>query len=93
MHVHLRHLCEICVVWAAGREALAGVLLVSVLFSGPLGHSYMDFRQTALLYEEAAEESDFDALCTIVASAVYVHPEFLALLRLIVGKPPSRSEV
>ncbi|KAI1291201.1 uracil phosphoribosyltransferase-domain-containing protein [Xylaria venustula] len=53
------------------------------LFGGPLGYSYTAFRQAALLYEEAAEESDFDALCTIVASAVHVHPEFSALLRLV----------
>ncbi|KAI1274066.1 uracil phosphoribosyltransferase-domain-containing protein [Xylaria sp. FL0933] len=52
------------------------------LFSGPLGYSYTAFRQAALLYEETAEESDFDGLCTIVASAVHVRPEFLALLRL-----------
>ncbi|KAI1345648.1 uracil phosphoribosyltransferase-domain-containing protein [Xylaria sp. FL0043] len=53
------------------------------LFSGPLRYSYTAFRQAALLYEETAEESDFDALCTIVASAVHVHPEFLTLLRLV----------
>ncbi|KAK5634803.1 hypothetical protein RRF57_010516 [Xylaria bambusicola] len=53
------------------------------LFSGPLGYSYTAFRQAALLYEETAEESDFDALCTVVASAVHVHPEFLELLRFV----------
>ncbi|KAI0811596.1 uracil phosphoribosyltransferase-domain-containing protein [Xylaria sp. FL0064] len=67
--------------WATGPSGDTRSL--KGLFSGPLGYSYTAFRQAALLYEETAEESDFDALCTIVASAVHVHPGFLALLRLV----------
>ncbi|CAG8976587.1 hypothetical protein HYALB_00002100 [Hymenoscyphus albidus] len=55
------------------------------LFSGPLGYSYAAFRQAALMYEEYTSEEDFDDLCRAVASKISIHPEFLTLLRMVVG--------
>ncbi|KAK8038426.1 hypothetical protein PG994_015193 [Apiospora phragmitis] len=36
-----------------------------------------------LLYEEAADERGFDALCDLVASKVEIHPEFVFLLHFV----------
>jgi uracil phosphoribosyltransferase/phosphoserine phosphatase/adenylate kinase len=52
------------------------------LFSGPLGYSYTAFRQAVLLYEEIADDEDFDAICQDVAAEVTMHPEFASLLSL-----------
>ncbi|CAM6002791.1 unnamed protein product [Sphagnum balticum] len=56
---------------------------LKTLFSSPLGYSYTAFRQAALLYEEMADDQEFNALCEDVASAVTMHPEFVSLLRLV----------
>lgn len=56
---------------------------LKVLFSSNLGYSYNAFRQATLLYEEAANDQEFDALCQDVASAVSMHPEFVNLLQLV----------
>lgn len=56
---------------------------LKTLFSSPLGYSYTAFRQAALLYEETADDQEFNALCEDVASAVTMHPEFVSLLRLV----------
>ncbi|OCL13444.1 hypothetical protein AOQ84DRAFT_372188 [Glonium stellatum] len=56
---------------------------LKTLFSGPLGYSYTAFRQAVLLYEETADDQEFDALCQDVASAVTMHPEFVSLLQLV----------
>ncbi|WEW55965.1 hypothetical protein PRK78_001400 [Emydomyces testavorans] len=53
------------------------------IFSGPLGYSYTAFRQATLLYEETADDQEFDTLCENVASEVTMYPEFVALLRLL----------
>ena len=53
------------------------------LFSSPMGYSYTAFRQAVLLYEEAADDEDFEALCEAVASAVSIHPEIQAFLSLV----------
>lgn len=50
------------------------------IFRGPLGYSYTAFRQAMLLYEEIADTGEFKRLCSIVASQVTIHPEFLFLL-------------
>lgn len=55
---------------------------LSVLFSGPMGYSYQAFRQAALLYEETADELDFDQICSRVVRKICIHPEFLLLLQL-----------
>ncbi|KAH0544338.1 hypothetical protein FGG08_001479 [Glutinoglossum americanum] len=59
---------------------------LKTLFSSPLGYSYTAFRQATLLYEETADDQEFDALCRDVASAVTMHAEFVSLLRLIAEK-------
>lgn len=56
---------------------------LKVLFSSPLGYSYTAFRQATLLYEEAGDDDEFDALCQDVASAVTIYPEFGSLLKLV----------
>ncbi|KAM5374775.1 hypothetical protein ACJZ2D_006269 [Fusarium nematophilum] len=54
------------------------------LVSSPLGYSDAAFHQATLLYEEAADDEQFDALCDTVASSVTMHPEFVSLLHLVV---------
>ena len=56
---------------------------LKTLFSSPLGYSYTAFRQATLLYEETADDQDFDCLCQDVASAVTMYPEFVSLLHLV----------
>lgn len=56
---------------------------LKTLFSSPLGYTYTAFRQAALLYEETAEDEEFNTLCEEVASAVAMYPEFVSLLKLV----------
>ncbi|MCJ1458769.1 hypothetical protein MMC28_009143 [Mycoblastus sanguinarius] len=56
---------------------------LNTLFSSPLGYSYTAFRQAMLLYEETANDQEFDTLCQDVASAVTMYPDFVCLLRLV----------
>jgi uracil phosphoribosyltransferase/adenylate kinase/phosphoserine phosphatase len=56
---------------------------LKTLFSSAMGYSYTAFRQATLLYEEAADDQKFDAICDDVASAVVMYPEFVALLHLV----------
>ena len=56
---------------------------LKTLFNSPLGYTYTAFRQATLLYEETADDQEFDALCQDVASAVTMHPEFVSLLQLV----------
>ena len=53
------------------------------LFSSPLGYSYTAFRQAVLLYEESANDEEFEALCVDVAAKVVMYPEFISLLHLV----------
>ena len=66
---------------------------LKTLFSSPLGYSYTAFRQATLLYEETANDQDFDALCQDVASAVTMHPEILSLLQLVAEKEHVRAVI
>jgi len=59
---------------------------LKTLFSSPLEYSYTAFRQAVLLYEETADDQEFDAVCQDVASAVTMHPEFVSLLQLVAEK-------
>ncbi|KAK3373065.1 uracil phosphoribosyltransferase-domain-containing protein [Lasiosphaeria ovina] len=59
---------------------------LKTLFSGPQGYSYMAFRQAMLLYEEAADDGEFDAVCRAVVARVTVHPEMAALVRRAAGQ-------
>lgn len=56
---------------------------LKAIFSSHMGYSYTAFRQATLLYEEAADNQDFDALCEDVASAIVVYPEWISLLKLV----------
>ncbi|KAF2818074.1 hypothetical protein CC86DRAFT_435316 [Ophiobolus disseminans] len=56
---------------------------LKALFSGPLGYSYTAFRQAVLLYEETADDQEFDVLCQDVAAEVTMYPEFVSLLHLV----------
>lgn len=56
---------------------------LKTLFSSQLGYSYTAFRQATLLYEETADDQEFDALCQNVALAVKMHTQFVSLLQLV----------
>ncbi|KAM0438703.1 hypothetical protein ACHAPT_001460 [Fusarium lateritium] len=51
------------------------------IFGGCLGYSDKAFHQATLLYEEAVDDEEYDALCEAVASSVVMYPEFISLLR------------
>ncbi|KAF4534686.1 Uracil phosphoribosyltransferase protein [Lasiodiplodia theobromae] len=51
------------------------------LFSSPLRYSYDAFRQATLLYEEAADDEEYESLCSDVAAEVTMYPEFVSLLQ------------
>ena len=56
---------------------------LKTLFSSSMGYSYTAFRQATLLYEEIADDEEFDSICQQVASMVTMYPEFVALLKLV----------
>ena len=73
--------------WRSGANTRVlehGASTLNALFSSPLGYSYTAFRQAALLYEETANDQEFDVFCHNVALAVTMHAEFMSLLRLVV---------
>ncbi|KAI1812463.1 uracil phosphoribosyltransferase-domain-containing protein [Poronia punctata] len=53
------------------------------LFGGPLGYSSTAFRQATLLYEEVADDHEFDRVCDHVAGDIKMHPEIVSFLRLV----------
>ncbi|KAG8416792.1 hypothetical protein J3459_013643 [Metarhizium acridum] len=53
------------------------------LFGGPLGYSEAAFLQAVLLYEEAADEEEFERMCDSVASRTRIHAEFKALFEMM----------
>lgn len=57
--------------------------VLKALFSSPLQYSYTAFRQATLLYEEAADDENFERLCDDVAANVRMYPDFGYLLRLV----------
>ena len=56
---------------------------LKAVFSSQLGYSYTAFRQATLLYEEGADDEEFDVICEKVASMVSMHPEFTSLLKQV----------
>ena len=60
-----------------------GASTLNALFSSHLGYSYTAFRQAVLLYEETANDGEFEVHCQKVADAVTMHPEFVSLLQLV----------
>ena len=58
------------------------------VFSSQLGYSYTAFRQATLLYEERADDQEFDVICDKVTSMVTIYPEFALLLRQVAEADP-----
>ncbi|KAI9887289.1 MAG: hypothetical protein M1823_000883 [Watsoniomyces obsoletus] len=56
---------------------------LKTVFSSPLGYSYTAFRQATLLYEEATNDGQYEAICEEVSSAVTIYPEFVSLLKRV----------
>ncbi|KAK1995252.1 uracil phosphoribosyltransferase [Colletotrichum falcatum] len=76
---------------ARGKRPSKEECPLKALFGSRLGYSYSAFRQAAFLYEETS--CDFDSLCSEVASAVAMHPEFLALIRALEREPSTGAVV
>jgi uracil phosphoribosyltransferase/adenylate kinase/phosphoserine phosphatase len=66
---------------------------LKTLFSSSLGYSYPAFRQAALLYEEVADDQEFDALCKDAALAVTMYPEIVSLLQVVAEQEHVRAIV
>ncbi|KAL4939264.1 hypothetical protein BDV06DRAFT_38815 [Aspergillus oleicola] len=56
---------------------------LKALFGGPLGYSYAAFRQAMLLYEESADDGQFDAICEEVAAETILYTQMSALLHRV----------
>ncbi|KAK4108051.1 hypothetical protein N656DRAFT_792774 [Canariomyces notabilis] len=54
---------------------------LKALFGGPLRYSYTAFRQATLLYEEQADEQNYNAICERIASSVRLYPEMVSMLK------------
>lgn len=63
------------------------------LFSSPLQHSYVAFRQAALYYEEIAGKGEFDNICQSVILAVRIYPEFVSLLQVVAEQRHARAVI
>ena len=68
---------------SSSRPLEDSAFTLNALFRSHLGYSYTAFRQAVLLYEETADDQEFDAFCKDVASAVTMHPELVSLLQLV----------
>ncbi|MCJ1473510.1 hypothetical protein MMC13_002161 [Lambiella insularis] len=66
---------------------------LEALFASQLGYSYKAFRQAALLYEELADDENFDDICQDVASGVTMYPELVSLLRAVAEEPHVRAVI
>jgi uracil phosphoribosyltransferase len=66
---------------------------LKALFGGPSGYSYTAFRQAVLLYEEIADDEQFEAMCQGVAAEVTMHPEFMSLLSVVAEHKHIRAVV
>ncbi|GAB0146356.1 hypothetical protein EsHS_00006761 [Epichloe bromicola] len=64
-------------------EAIGTSCPLNGLFGSPLRYSETALLQATLLYEEVANEKDFERICTIAASKTKMHPEFVSLFRFI----------
>jgi len=54
-----------------------------MLFSSLLQYLYTAFHQAMLIYEEAINNENFDALCQDVVFFIVMYSEFMFLLQLI----------
>lgn len=68
------------------RPDLAKTCPLNELFGSPLGYSDAAFHQATLLYEEVADDEQFETICEAVASSVVTHAGIISLLRRAVGK-------
>ncbi|CZT52256.1 related to 2-3-cyclic-nucleotide 3-phosphodiesterase [Rhynchosporium secalis] len=66
---------------SAGRDSP-----LKTLFGSSLGYSYTAFRQATLLYEEIADDEEFNSTCQEVALVVTMYPELVALLKLVINE-------
>ncbi|OAA69839.1 HAD-like domain protein [Cordyceps fumosorosea ARSEF 2679] len=74
--------------WKAVDSSLpnkSDVCPLKSLFGSPLGYSEAAFIQATLMYEEAADDVSFEALCDKVSSSITIHPEFIRLFQLACG--------
>lgn len=62
---------------------LAGTDPLRELFGSCLGYSDAAFHQATLLYEDAADDEQFEYICDMVASSVTMHPDMISLLQLV----------
>ena len=51
------------------------------LFGSSMEYTYKAFRQAMLLYESAADDTQFEARCKEVAAKITMHPELVSLLQ------------
>ncbi|KAM3520368.1 hypothetical protein MY4038_009448 [Beauveria bassiana] len=75
--------------WQAANgssQKLPNTCPLKSLFSSPLGYSEAAFRQATLLYEEAANDADFETLCERLASSITIHPEFISLFQRVCSR-------
>lgn len=56
------------------------------LFGSSLGHSYLAFRQAMLLYEEALNDTKFNALCSEAGKGMTMYSDFRTLLQQVSDK-------
>ncbi|PWY93947.1 hypothetical protein BO94DRAFT_612593 [Aspergillus sclerotioniger CBS 115572] len=56
------------------------------VFGSQLGYSYSSFRQAALLYEQDADDVEYDGICDQVAAEVNLYPEIANLLHCASAK-------
>ncbi|KAL4985539.1 uracil phosphoribosyltransferase-domain-containing protein [Aspergillus falconensis] len=66
---------------------------LNALFRGPLKYSYTAFRQAMLLYEESANDAEFDVICNQVAAHTRLYPQMSSLLRQAGGYCHIRSVI
>lgn len=56
---------------------------LKAIFGSPMGYSYTAFRQAMLLYEDACDGKQYEAICDKIASMVVMCPEFVSLLQMV----------
>lgn len=61
------------------------------LFGGPLGYSYLAFRQLVLTYDGIMTDCMFEEVCFETASAVHMYPEIESLLRHASTTPHTKA--
>ncbi|KAG8526113.1 uncharacterized protein KY384_000106 [Bacidia gigantensis] len=60
---------------------------LTTLFSSLLEYSYIAFCQALLLYEETANDEEYENICEEVAKKVTMYPDFVKLLKSVEDNP------